>query len=157
MNRQEYIISDFSSAVIEKEHLALASHPNCWEVVTYETEYVNGNLLLASEESWPEPVTIQPKLSGWYKIYVCLENYGGGFGGGYLKNRISLQLTDDEFPSLIKAGDLSKCRPAGFHMMQLIEEALWKCADMTGQDITISKIHDKIAHYANIYWLLSHS
>ena len=153
MNRQEYIISDFSSAVIEKEHLALASHPNCWEVVTYETEYVNGNLLLASEESWPEPVTIQPKLSGWYKIYVCLENYGGGFGGGYLKNRISLQLTDDEFPSLIKAGDLSKCRPAGFHMMQLIEEALWKCADMTGQDITISKIHDKIAHYANIYWL----
>ena len=80
MNRHEYIIHDFSNAVVEKENLASASHPNCWEVVTYETEYISGSLLLASEESWPRPVTIKPNLSGWYKIYVCLENFGGGFG-----------------------------------------------------------------------------
>ena len=119
MTRQEYIISDLSNAVLEKELLSPKSHPNCWEVLTYETAEVSGSLLWASELSFPQPVTIKPELSGWYKIYVCLAD----MGGGVLKNRIDLKLTDDEFASTLRAGDLGRHHSVGFHISEVIEEA----------------------------------
>ena len=149
MTRQEYIISDLSNAVIEKEYLAYTSHPNRWEIVSYETEEVNGKLLIASEESWPEPVTINPELTGWYKIYLCMTS----FGGGVLKNHIDIKLKDDEFPSTVTAGDIGKHNPVSFSSTEVIEEAFWKCADMTDQTITISKPKIKVNHHANLYWI----
>ena len=149
MTRQELIISDLSNAVLEKELLTSKSHPNCWEVLTYETAEVSGSLLWASELSFPQPVTIKPELSGWYKIYVCLAD----MGGGVLKNRIDLKLTDDEFASTLRAGDLGRRHSVGFHISEVIEEAFWKCADMTEQTVTIAKVDDQLPHTSNIYWL----
>ena len=60
----ELIISDFSSAVLEKERLSTKSLPDRWETVTYETAEIDGTLLIASEQSDPMPVTVDPALSG---------------------------------------------------------------------------------------------
>ena len=37
----EYVISDFSSAVREKEHLSAKSLPDRWETVPYEMEMIS--------------------------------------------------------------------------------------------------------------------
>ena len=140
----EYIISDFSSAVIEKEHLSTKSLSDRWETVPYETAEISGTLLVASDMNVPAPVTVDPALSGWYRIYVCMTDVLGG-------NRINLQLTDDTFPATAMPGKLN--RYIMWITAEKAEEALWKCADMTGQRITISKVKSGVPNTANILWL----
>ncbi len=140
----EYIISDFSSAVIEKENLSPKSLSDRWETVPYETAEISGTLLVASDTSEPSPVTVDPSLSGWYRIYVCMTDVFGG-------NHIDLQLTDDAFPTTAAPGKIS--RYTMWSSAEKAEEALWKCADMTGQRITISKVKSGFSHTANILWI----
>ncbi|MBQ3489554.1 MAG: hypothetical protein IJA86_03080 [Clostridia bacterium] len=140
----EYIISDFSSAVIEKENLSSKSLSDRWETVPYETAEISGTLLIASDTSEPLPVTVAPSLLGWYRIYVCMTDIFGG-------NHIELHLTDDEFPTTAAPGKIS--RYTMWTSSEKAEEVLWKCADMTGQRITISKTKCGFPHTANILWL----
>jgi hypothetical protein len=69
------------------------------------------------------------------------------FGG----NHIDLKLADDDFPTTAAPGKLG--RYAAWISTEHAEEALWKCADMTGQRIEISKVQNGIPHTANILWL----
>ncbi len=144
--RNEVIISDLAGAVREKDRLADFSTADRWEVVSYETAAVTGNLLIASEETMPEPVTIVPELTGWYRIYVCMADTGGGFPSGH----VHLKLTDDPFSRCVGAGNMGPY--CIWHQMEVVEEAFWKCADMTGQSITIEKIDDNWPHTANVLW-----
>lgn len=144
--RKEIIISDLYSAVQEKDRLAEISTADNWEVVSYETAAVSGNLLIASEESYPEPVTIAPELNGWYRIYVCMADTGGGFPSSH----VHLKLTNDEFSRCFGAGNMGYY--CIWHHMEAVEEAFWKCADMTGQTITIEKLDDKWPHTSNVMW-----
>ena len=144
MTRIEYMISDLSEAVIEKNHLSSVSHPDRWETVSYETAEVRGTLLIASDTSDPAPVTVEPALCGWYRIYVCMTDVFGG-------NHIDLQLTDDEFPTTMTPGKIG--RYTMWISSEKAEEAFWKCADMTGQRITISKVKNGIPHTANLLWI----
>ena len=86
--RNEYVISDFSLAVMEKERLSSDSLPDRWEVVPYETAEISGAFLVASELSDPEFVTVDPALDGWYRIYACMTEVTAS-------NHIDLRLTDD--------------------------------------------------------------
>ena len=142
--RNEYVISDFSSAVMEKDSLSVHSFPDKWEVVPYETAEISGSLLVASEMSEPAPVTVDPALTGWYKIYACMTELSAS-------NHIDLRLTDDEFPTTAAPGKLN--RYALWIASENAEEALWKCADMTGQKVEISKVKNGIPHTANLFWL----
>jgi len=140
----EYIISDLASAVLEKENFSSKSLSDRWETVPYETAKISGTLLIASDTSKPAPVTVNPALSGWHRIYVCMTDVFGG-------NHINLQLTDDEFPTTAGTGRIG--RYTMWISSEKAEEALWKCADMTGQSITVSKSENGAAHTANIMWL----
>ena len=142
--QNEYVISDFSLAVTEKERLSCQTLPDRWETVSYETAEISGSLLVASEQSLPAPVTVDPWLVGWHRIYVCMTDIGGG-------NHIDLKLTDDAFPTTVAPGRLT--RYAMWTPTENAEEAFWKCADMTGQKVEISKVKNKIPHTANILWL----
>lgn len=142
--RTEYIISDFSSAVIEKENLSTKSLPDRWETVPYETADISGTLLIASDMSEPEDVTVDPALSGWYRIYACMTDVFGG-------NRINLKLTNDEFPTTAAPGKMG--RYTMWSSAEKAEEALWKCADMTGQRVTVSKVKNVTPYTANLLWL----
>ena len=142
--RNEYIISDFSSAVLEKDKLSSCSLPDRWEIVPYETAEISGTLLVASELSEPETVTVDPALEGWYRIYACMTEITAS-------NHIDLRLTDDEFPTTAMPGRLN--RYAMWTPSENAEEALWKCADMTGQCVEIAKVKNGIPHTANLFWL----
>ena len=142
--RNEYVISDFSSAVMEKNSLSDRSLPDKWETVPYETAEISGALLIASEMSEPAPVTVDPALEGWYRIYACMTEVTPS-------NHIDLRLTDDEFPTTAMSGRMN--RYAMWTPTENAEEALWKCADMTGQKVEISKVKNGVPHTANLFWL----
>lgn len=142
--KQEYIISDLANAIAEKEHLSQKSTFDKWETVAYETAKVSGSLLIASEESFPAPVTIDPKLSGFHRIYVCMTDVGS-------PSRIDLRLTNDEFPTTMRAAALGAY--AAWMPTENAEESFWKCADMTGQTVTITKTNDGAPHTANLFYL----
>ena len=97
--KNERIISDLAAAVEEKECLSSASTFNKWETLSYETAEITGTLLIASENSLPPPVTVSPELQGWHKIFVCMADVGSA-------SRIDLRLTDDEFPTTMRAAAL---------------------------------------------------
>lgn len=99
--RSEFYISDFTN-VNEKERISSYSSKTKWECVSYETNETTGTLLIASKESYPEPVTINPNLKGWYKIYVCLGEIGGGL------NHIDLKLSGDEFSYTVSSARMGK-------------------------------------------------
>jgi len=145
--RKELIISDFSQAVDEKELLSDKGLSDKWECLNYETAEISGKFLIACENSYPEKLTVSPKLSGWYEIYVCMTD----MGEGYIKNHIKIKLSGEDFASNIRASKLN--RFTGMTTTEYLEEALWKCADMTGQSIEISKPNIDIPYSANIFWL----
>jgi len=142
-----HIISDFSKAVLEGERLASFNAADRWETVSYETKDVSGVMLNASIENWPQPVTVRPGLSGWHRIYVCMADYGGRG----LSNHIGLRLTDDAYFTPMRAGDVQPF--VQWHGMEKVEEAFWKAADLSGQDIVIEKLNDGLKYHANILWL----
>jgi hypothetical protein len=142
-----YILADFMNAVIEKEHLAEGNATDKWEVVPYELKGISGKMLNASAENFPAPVTVEPKLTGWHRIYVCMLDYGGRFFG----NHTYLKLTDDEYSSHMRAADMG--RYIAWSLQEKAEEAFWKAADMTGQSVTIEKRRDGTEHTANILYL----
>ena len=144
---QGYIISDFGNAVLEKDRLADFNATDKWEVVSYELKGVSGTMLNASAENFPAPVTVEPKLVGWHKIYVCMLDYGGRS----FSNHIHLKLTDDEYSSHMRAADMG--RYIAWSLQEKAEEALWKAADMTNQSVTIEKRKDGTEHTANILYL----
>ena len=142
--QNEYVISDFSAAILEKDRICTKSLSDRWTTVSYKTAKTDGVLLVASETCEPGTVTVDPGLSGWYRIYVCMTEIFGA-------NRINLRLSDDEFPTTASHGRLS--RYTMWMPSEKAEEALWKCADMTGQKIEISKARNCLPHTANILWL----
>lgn len=139
--KKEFIISDFKEAVKQKELLTDHCTEDLWEVVSYETANISGSLLIASQDTFPQPVTIEPDLEGWYKIFVCMTAFEG-------QNSTFLQLTDDEFSTHLKSGSVQEY--VSWHPSEQVEEVFWKAADMTGQDITISKVDFGEPHTANI-------
>lgn len=144
--RKEVIISDLSAAVQEQNRLAPISSSDCWEVISYETTAVSGKLLCAGEDSFPEPVTIVPQLDGWYRIYVCMADIGGNI----FANHVNLKLTNDEFSSCVGAGSMRYY--CIWNTTEVVEEVLWKCADMTGQSISIEKTNDMWPHTSSVFW-----
>ena len=146
MKKKEIILSDLAAAVQEKDRLSDFCTADRWETVSYETAAASGRLLIASEQTFPDPVTIDPKLTGRYRIYVCMANHGGGWAA----NHIHLKLTDDEFTRVASPGNVSSY--IQWSATEVVEESLWKCADMTGQKIEISKIQDGLPHTSNVLW-----
>ena len=147
--REEIYINDFYKSINEKDNLSNYTSKNKWEYVPYETSVTSGNLLIASNESNPKPVTITPNLDGWYKIYVCMGDLNEMTYGAM--NHIDIRLSFDEFPT-----SLGPCRMGDYSMWsraENVEESFWKCADMTHQSIYISKPDLKVKYTSNIFWI----
>jgi len=112
------------AAAITKEYVL-----DKWTSVPYETAAVSGTAVSAFETMSPESIVLDPQLTGWYKIYVSLLDKPG--------NRAFLRLTDDEAQSSLCVGNETFC--STWWKWERFQENFWKCADMTGQTIEISK------------------
>ncbi len=146
MERKEVIISDLAAAVREKELLAPLPAADTWEAVPYATVAAAGTLLAAGPKSFPAPVTVDPGLSGWYRIYICL-----GGADGSQASRVDLQLTGDEFAATARCCDIRPYTRLTFD--EFVEESLWKAADLTGKTITIRKNNDGLPNTSCVLWL----
>lgn len=144
MKREELIISDLGGAVLEKNSLAPYACKDRWEVVPYESAAASGSFLIASENTMPEPVTINMSLKGWYRIYVCLLETGSA-------KHIDLALTGDLFSRTICPGNVQS--HIQWQREEVAEESFWRCADMTGRNVIVSKPDAGIPYTSNLVWL----
>ena len=95
-----------------------------WELVSYEATVCKGTMLYT--KSNPKPVTIEPKLKGWHRIYIATFGAGG---------RLWFRLTNDTSPTMMTKGGTG----LGWIPFEQGEEIYWKSADLTGQSITVGK------------------
>lgn len=131
------LLTDVSSLVKEKDRLSNKRSADKWHVVPYETSSFSGNLLVASELSFPQKVTLNLGVKGWHKIYLGFINYAGTNGMHTL-----LRLTSDDAPSILMPDMFNKQVVDGYNYWasyQWMEEGFWKCADLTGQDLILEK------------------
>lgn len=142
-NRREVYISDLYEYACEKDRLSPYTTKDKWEYVSYETSVTKGKLLIASDYSYPEPITIKPNLKGWYRIYICL-------GELCSNNHFDIKLSNDEFPRTVAC-----CKMGPYSMWsksENVEESFWMCADMSNQDIIIDKPKLGFTYASNIFW-----
>ncbi len=122
------LFSDLESIAKEKFLLSEKSLKNYWQTVKYETAHVSGALLSTKQDSFPKPITLEPKISGWHKIYVgivtCINEVE--------KNVVNLKLSSDE--------TYTQFRPSFDIEGAGIEENFWKCADLTDEALIMCKL-----------------
>ena len=103
-----------------RENLSPYALMDKWRVVPIGTAEYSTNML-ASLGGHPEDITLSPNLEGWYKIYLHIPA-----GDGHL----DIKLTSD--PCFLRTETTIR----NFYMM---EEFLWRCADMSGQSLTLTR------------------
>ena len=119
-NRQEILISDLYSVFGPKEEIGIDGDTSKWYSMPYRNEKYSGRFISSMITAPSCDATYDPELCGWYKIFVAFPGMGNC--------RIHIKLTDDARFSYITTSDAFS-----------FEEMLWKCADMTNQQITLKR------------------
>lgn len=140
--RNDVVLSDFGMLCSPAGALSSVRTATQWELMPYETtDGYQGSMLVSLKGGTPPPVTVSPELSGWYAIFVCIGAYANW---GAVNSHINLRLTRDGAPSNFSPACGGQ---------DMLEESFWKCADMTGQSVTISKFGGEPLEDAILAWL----
>ncbi|MBQ7207152.1 MAG: hypothetical protein IJS01_05075 [Lentisphaeria bacterium] len=116
-----------------------------WELADYTTTGGDGVMLFCRGRRTPDPVTVRPNITGWHRIYVCL------LCSGFPSPGIAIKLAGDLGPGFFRRSLPNPKYPV-WNSAELSEEFFWQCADMTGQEITISKLLDDSPHMIGLLW-----
>lgn len=137
------VFSDLASQCTPQENISRERIMGKWNAIEYETAEVKGTLLGALHENRPEPVELNPHLTGWHRIYIgtVITTSNVDFN----KNIVPVRLTSDAANMHFTPYQL--LRGGG------IEDTFWKCADMTGESVIISKYPNGAASDVIIGWL----
>ena len=103
-----------------RENLSPYALADKWRIVPVGSAEYTTNML-ASLGGHPEDISLSPNLEGWYKIYLHIPAGDGN---------LDIKLTND--PCFLRIETTLR----NFYNM---EEFLWRCADMTGQSITLTR------------------
>ena len=128
-HRKEVLFSDLGNQCLPKENIASTHKVGKWAAVSYETADVKGTLLAALSSSFPQDVRLVPGLTGWYKIFVGIP---ACWSSG-TRSLLNLGLSGEKICTQFS----HQAQP--YFARQQIQEAFWRCADMTGQDVIIHK------------------
>ena len=120
--RNELIVTNIASAFGPASAISEIGAKNKWRAVPYKTHDQEGILLASLGDGCPEDISYSPDLDGWYKIYLTLPARGNA--------NLFIKLIQDE--TFIRVHNQ---RMNG----NFAEEFLWRCADMTGETITITR------------------
>lgn len=122
MERKEVFVTDLAKAFGPKSVLSERGSNDVWRTLPYKTNAFSGILLSALGTSRPEGISFNPKLTGWYKIYIQTL--------GLPDLRLQIKLSSDaSFEDIWGNG----------RSMYRVYESLWRYADMTDQSIMLSK------------------
>jgi hypothetical protein len=123
--RKELLITDLAKAFGPDDRISPLGALNKWRSVSYECNAFSGVLLASLCKGKPEDITFDPSLTGWYKIFTVLP--------GFTHLNVYLKLSSDE--------GFEKIRNQSSGM----EEVLWRCADMTGEAIILTKKYSALS------------
>ena len=121
-DRKELFITDLSSVFEPKSLISELGSNSTWRALPYKATEFSGVMLTSLGAGQPDDIYFDPRLTGWYKIYIqtpCIGN-----------NRLHIQLSSDASFDMIETSSANYCR---------IEEFLWKYANMTGEVFSLSK------------------
>lgn len=119
---KEYRFSDMEQAFAPQTCITRTGEKDKWRAVPYEDTEGAGVMLAAQGDAFPSDVWFDPQLTGWYKIYVKTP--------AFYNARLCIKLSGDRAYRRIFRTYGSPVRH---------EESFWKCADMTGQRIGITR------------------
>lgn len=123
--RQELRFYDMAACFGPSEIISENGMKDKWRILPYRNGNIRGNMLSAIGTAFPEDISFDPKLEGWYKIYIGVPET--------VDQEIHLKLTDDK--GFYRHNPL----PTSNGYLTSIEESLWRCADMTGQSIILTR------------------
>ena len=69
-NRTELLLTDLSKAFEPSSIISEDSSNDTWRALPYEANAFSGVMLVSLGMGRPEDLTLDPKLNGWYKIYI---------------------------------------------------------------------------------------
>ena len=130
-NNQEIFITDMYEAFEPKEIIKRDGQRSTWSWLTYNTVDYNGTMLLTPNCNQPSDLSFDPKLCGWYKIYITF----AGAPGSILHAKLS---SDSCFVYVMS------------HQASLydMEQVFWRCADLTDEKIVITTNNTSHQHAA---------
>ena len=115
----EILYTDLDEHFEPKEALSPYALMDKWRIVPIGTAEYTSNML-ASLGGHPEDITLSPNLTGWYKIYLHAPG----------QSVLHLKLSGD--PCFCAA-------TASLRDFYTMEEFLWRCADLSGQSLTLTR------------------
>ena len=116
MERKEVFLTDMYEAFEPKEVMSLEFDSSKLNIIPYENEDYSGRYITSTLSNNYPSIYCDPKLSGWYKIYLGHP--------GKVRYMSVIKLTKDSHSSYIEGIDSNYA-----------EEMFWRCADMTDQKI----------------------
>ncbi len=116
--------------IAEKKDLVSEIYePDKWRKVSYKTKLCEGKMLLAGQESKPEPITLNLNIKGWHRIFISIMNLRS-------ENYTYVKLSDDScFTGVRSSGRL----PIQWCPTECVEEIYWKSADLTNQKVVLAR------------------
>ena len=69
-DRKELFITDLASVFEPKALISERGSNSVWRALPYKTTEFSGVMLTSLGSGMPEDIYFDPKLTGWYKIYV---------------------------------------------------------------------------------------
>ena len=128
--RKELLLTDLGNLFIPQENISPLREKYKWNSVPYETAVCSGTMLISVYDGAPQPVTLPLQAEGWYRIYVALGTYGAA---APVSDLLCLKLSGDETFMHLSPSD------AGGYAYHSFQETFWRCADLTGQSLELSK------------------
>lgn len=120
--RKELLITDLGAAFEPKDLISDMGTNSKWRKVPYKATDLSGVMITALGTACPEDISFDPKLTGWYKIYIQAL--------GMSDHKLHLKLSSDPSYEELEIQTTNYNR---------IEESLWRYADITGESIILSK------------------
>ena len=123
---------------IDTDAISRDGRPDTWIAVDYEIDRGKGVMLFARGNSQAPRLSLPLGVSGWHEIRLGIYY---GMGPGHVDDRVlGVKLSGDA--SLNRIGRESYFTKDGSYPAKDfgffdIAETLWKCADLTGQDLVI--------------------
>lgn len=138
--KTELLVSDLASAFEPKKCISEIGVKDKWRSVSYVGNDFSGKMLSAFNEACPDDIKLNPGLKGYYKIYITVPSV--------IKTTIYIKLSRDE--AFFKLKNHNDGLRGIRHAECCMEEWLWRCADMTGQEITITRKNNGLDEHTAI-------
>ena len=122
MERKEYLFKDLPKVFTPADAFAEKNYKGKWRKLSYKHKDFEGVLISSVTADAPN-LSFDPKLKGWYKIYI----------GIIIGSELSIKLKSETCFLRYTSSKNHKPLP-GYY----IEESLWREADMTNESIEIS-------------------